>query len=171
MGIASGLLALALGTAAAGSPPCTGDDHHQFDFWLGEWDVYGGADGSRLVGHNRIERSANGCWIQEHWRSARGGDGTSLNAWDAQYRRWRQFWVGGDGVVLRLEGGLHDGAMVMTGELPQAEGGVQQQKISWTPQPDGSVIQHWEVSDDGRSWTTSFRGVYRRTDAVESKRP
>ena len=38
-------------------------------------------------------------------------------------RVWRQFWVGADGVVLRLEGGLQDGAMVLTGELPAPAGG------------------------------------------------
>ncbi|HEV8695472.1 MAG TPA: hypothetical protein VGQ93_15020 [Lysobacter sp.] len=171
MGFASGLLALVLSTAGATvvAPPaaCTGDEYRQFDFWLGEWDVYGGVDGARLVGHNRIERSGNGCWLSEHWHSARGSDGTSVNAWDAQSQVWRQFWVGGDGVVLRLEGGLHDGVMVMTGALPKAGGGVQRQKVSWTPKPDGSVVQHWEISDDdGKSWTTSFLGSYRRKTAA-----
>jgi hypothetical protein len=53
--------------------------------------------------------------------------------------------------------------MEMTGELPRDGGGTQLQRIRWTPQADGSVIQQWDTSDDdGRSWTTSFRGVYRR---------
>jgi hypothetical protein len=167
MRFAARLLALSLGTTlvAAAAPPlaCAGDETRQFDFWLGEWDVYGGADGARLVGHNRIERSGNGCWLSEHWQSTRGSDGTSLNAWDAQFKVWRQFWVGADGVVLRLQGGLRDGAMVMTGDLPKADGGMQRQRISWTPKPDGSVVQLWEISDDdGKSWTTSFLGRYRR---------
>lgn len=154
-------------TTHATPPPapllCTGAEHRQFDFWLGEWEVYAGPQGDRLVGHNRITRSDNGCWLVEHWRGIGGNHGTSTNAWDAQYGVWRQFWVGGDGVVLRLEGGLQDDAMVLEGELPRTGGGVQRQRIRWTPQDDGGVVQHWETSDDaGRTWATSFRGVYRR---------
>lgn len=169
----TGLLHLALlfgslGMTTQAAPPaapmrCTGAEHRQFDFWIGDWDVYGGPEGRQLVGSNRIERSENGCWLVEHWRGAGGNHGTSTNAWDAQYRVWRQFWVGGDGVVLRLEGGLVGKAMVLGGELPKAEGGAQRQRITWTPQDDGSVIQQWDTSDDeGRSWASSFIGVYRR---------
>ena len=157
-------------TAEAATPPalmrCTGAEHRQFDFWVGEWDVFGGSQGDRPVGSSRIERSENGCWLVERWRGASGNHGTSTNAWDAQQRTWRQFWVGGDGVVLRLEGGLRGKAMVMGGELPKGNGGTQRQRISWTPQDDGSVIQQWDTSDDdGANWSTSFRGVYRRKAA------
>ena len=35
-------------------------------------------------------------------------------------------------------------------------------RITWTPREDGSVRQHWETSQDGRSsWTTAFDGIYR----------
>jgi hypothetical protein len=142
---------------------CTGREHRQFDFWIGEWDVFGGPQGDRLVGTSRIERSENGCWLVEHWRGASGNHGTSINAWDAQHRAWRQFWVGGDGVVLRLEGGLEGNAMVMTGGLPKNDGGTQRQRISWTPQDDASLVQQWDTSDDdGATWGTSFRGIYRK---------
>ena len=154
-------------TTEAATPPapmrCTAPEHRQFDFWIGEWDVFAGPRGDRLVGSNRIERSENGCWLVENWRGASGNHGTSTNAWDAQYHVWRQFWVGGGGVVLRLEGGLHGKAMVMSGELPKSEGLAQRQRIRWTPQDDGSVLQQWDTSDDdGANWNTSFRGVYRR---------
>lgn len=145
---------------------CTAPEHRQFDFWIGEWDVFGGPQGDRPVGSSRIERSENSCWLVEHWRGATGNHGTSTNAWDAQHKVWRQFWVGGDGVVLRLEGGLQGKAMVMSGELPKSKGGTQRQRISWAPQDDGSVIQQWDVSDDeGANWNSSFRGVYRRKAA------
>lgn len=164
------LLLGSTGMSNATTPPasaplmqCTDAEHRQFDFWIGEWQVHGGPDGAKYVGDSRIERSANGCWLVEHWRGSGGNHGTSVNAWDAAHGVWRQFWVGGDGVVLRLEGGLQDGAMVMTGELPAAKGGTQQQRIRWTPQADGSLVQQWETSDDdGATWATSFRGHYRR---------
>ena len=96
-------------------PPCPAPEQRQFDFWLGEWEVFGGPDGATRLGDNRIERDASGCWLVEHWRGASGLHGTSTNAWDAGYGVWRQFWVGADGVVLRLQGGLEDGAMVLRG--------------------------------------------------------
>lgn len=169
MAVAAGAPAAAQSTTTAASTPpqstaaaaCGAAEYRQFDFWLGDWVVHGGPDFDQLQGTSRIERSGNGCWLVEHWHSARGSDGTSLNAWDAQYQVWRQFWTGADGVVLRLEGGLQDGAMVMTGVLPRARGGMQLQKIRWTPGDDGSVEQRWETSDDaGVSWQVAFLGRY-----------
>jgi len=145
---------------------CVAPEYRQFDFWLGEWDVYGGTDGKRVLGHSRIERHASGCWLSEHWQSGSGPahDGTSLNTWDAQYKVWRQFWVGADAGVLRLEGKFHLGVMTMEGQLPGENQPIQLQRITWTPNTDGSVTQHWEISDDkGASWQTSFLGIYRRT--------
>lgn len=152
------------------APPCSSVQSHQFDFWLGEWIVHAGPKGDKLAGHNRIERSDNGCWLSEHWRGARGNRGTSLNAWDAQHQVWRQFWVGSDGAVLRLSGGIRDGAMVMGGQSPTKDGGVQQQRITWTPRDDGSVTQQWDTSDDdGKTWQTVFLGIYRHPPVAEAK--
>lgn len=144
---------------------CAAKEHAGFDFWIGNWTVYGGKGNDKVQGRNRIQRSASGCWLTEVWSSASGPsyDGTSLNAWDAQYKVWRQFWTGADGTVLRLSGGVVDGKMIMTGELPNGEHAVQQQRITWTPNPDRSVTQEWETSDDaGASWKMAFRGTYRR---------
>lgn len=152
--------------APAAPPPCAAAEYRQFDFWLGEWDVVGvtGAPNEgKILGHNTIERVSAGCALSEHWRGASGFDGRSLNGWDASAKVWRQFWIGADGVVLQLSGGLSEDSMEMRGELPGANGGTQLQRIRWTPQPDGSVIQRWDTSDDaGRTWNNSFLGHYRR---------
>jgi hypothetical protein len=53
--------------------------------------------------------------------------------------------------------------MLLQGTLPGPTGGTQRQRIRWTPQADGSVVQQWETSDDdGANWGVVFRGVYRR---------
>ena len=160
------------GTAHGQSPgpSCTSAAHRQFDFWLGEWEVDGGPDGTQLVGRSSITRVAKGCAIHENWRSAGGGDGQSLNAYDAASGQWTQFWVGADGVILRLSGGLQDGAMVLGGTLDLPNGDPQLQRITWKPMADGRVSQHWETSDDGgRQWKTSFLGHYRAVkSAVKS---
>lgn len=152
---------------AAPPPPCKSEAYRQFDFWIGDWEV---TSGGQLAGHNRIEAVLGGCALHENWTGARGNQGYSYNAWDAPSQRWRQFWVDASGLVLRLEGGWNGKAMVLEGELPTSAGGRQLQRISWTPNADGSVRQHWETSDDdGKAWATSFDGLYRKRDATATQ--
>ena len=143
---------------------CASAEHRQFDFWLGEWDVTDPT--GKALGHNKIVRADTGCWITENWRGASGYTGSSLNGWDSQHKLWRQFWIGSDGIILRIEGGIRDNVMVMDGELPKEGGGVQLQRISWTPAADGSVTQKWDTSDDGgKTWKEAFLGIYRKAMA------
>ena len=161
--------ALAQG-AGAGSPPspspasnapsCDEPAHHEFDFWVGEWEVR--LPDGRLAGTNRIERLLDGCVLQEHWRSAGAGHGTSLNFYDRITRQWNQVWIDAQGGVLRLTGTRQGDAMVLTGVQPDSAGSPVRQRITWTPRADGSVRQLWETSADGRSWTVAFDGSYRR---------
>ena len=148
-------------------PPCTSAEHRQFDFWLGEWEVFGPKD--KVVGHSRIESILNGCVIAEHWTSGGNppgaGDGKSYNAYNAQTKQWEQFWVDAQGGRLILAGGLNNGSMVLEGKQPVADtktGHFQRERITWTPNSDGSVRQLWESStDDGATWTVAFDGSYR----------
>jgi hypothetical protein len=142
------------------SPPPPAETGH-FDFWLGEWTVT--TPDGRVAGTNTIERVANGRGLLETWTSARGGHGRSLNAYNPTKRQWQQFWIGGDGMVLELAGGLNaQGAMVMTG-ASSAPNEAKLNRVTWTPNPDGTVRQFWEVSkDDGRTWTVVFDGRYAR---------
>lgn len=144
-------------------PGCTAPEHEQFDFWLGEWEVTNLA--GEVVGTNTITSGVAGCAIHERWQGARGGTGVSLNAYDPRTESWHQTWVGSGGLVLRLEGGLDDGSMVLEGELPEGDGTVRH-RITWTPQGDGTVRQVWDTSTDGgRAWETGFDGTYRRIGA------
>lgn len=162
---AGAYLALAAPTTAVAqetAAPCNSAEYRQFDFWLGEWEVSN--PGGDVVGTNTITTVSDGCGLREQWEGAGGGVGESLNAYDRRTGSWHQTWVGGQGLVLRLDGGLRDGAMVLEGELIGEEG-VVLQRITWTPSSDGSVRQHWETSDDGgTSWTTAFHGTYRKVE-------
>ena len=73
---------------------------HQFDFWLGDWDVRDPA--GKLVGRNRITRVHGGCALEEQWSGNGGVTGSSLNAWDAERDRWHQTWVDNTGGLLQL---------------------------------------------------------------------
>lgn len=135
---------------------------HQFDFWIGDWDVFS-ANGDKL-GENHISVVNKGCTLAEHWTNSSGGEGRSYNAFDVITQRWYQFWSDDQGSTLSLSGALQAGSMVLEGERPNpTDGKPQKQRISWTPNADGCIRQHWETSDDhGGSWQTAFDGVYRR---------
>ncbi|MGQ0799404.1 MAG: hypothetical protein ACT4NL_04730 [Pseudomarimonas sp.] len=154
---------LAQTTTSPPPPACESSAHRAFDFWVGEWEVTGGPKLDQVVGHNTIERAASGCALYEHWRNSTGQDGRSLNVYEPASKQWTQFWIGADGVTLRLNGGIDGADMLMHGSLATAKG-TQQQRIRWSPQADGSVVQRWETSDDdGTSWQISFVGIYRRS--------
>lgn len=144
-------------TAVPASPPPLAPESHQFDFWLGDWDVGNNGAGSR------IESIAEGRGILENWRDASGTTGKSLNVYNSVKKCWQQFWVGNGTPVLELSGGLVDGSMVLAGDRPLRAGGTIRDRITWTPNPDGTVRQQWEISKDGgQTWQTIFNSVYRR---------
>lgn len=164
----AGVLALSAGHAQQPSTPaaspCSTAEHRQFDFWLGEWQVTNPA--GKTAGHSRIEAILGGCVLQETWRGTTPtSHGKSFNLHNAQAGQWEQYWVDAGGNRLHLSGGRVGAAMVLQGEQdkPAASGQVQRERITWTPNADGSVRQLWETSrDDGKSWAVSFDGLYRR---------
>jgi hypothetical protein len=64
--------------------------------------------------------------------------------------------------LLLLEGGLRGKSMVLEGQTIGANGQVIKHRISWTPNADGSVRQHWESTDAKGQWSTAFDGSYTR---------
>jgi hypothetical protein len=150
-------------TPPAAKRPCTAPEFHQFDFWIGTWEVR--TPDGKVAGTNRIEPILDGCVLQESWRGARGLQGTSLNTYVPSTKRWHQTWMDQQGTLLLLDGEFQDGSMVLRGESPSSQkpGVVTQQRITWTPASDGTVRQLWEASEDaGKSWTTVFDGRYSR---------
>lgn len=147
--------------AAPATPPCQSPEYRQFDFWIGEWDVFNPA--GQKVGQNTIRSAMNGCVLHESYDSPPAYHGESFNIWDARRGVWHQSWVDVGGLLLTVEGGLENGAMVLQGESSRPDGSPILNRITWTPNEDGTVRQHWQVSSDGgTTWTTSFDGLYRR---------
>ncbi len=139
---------------------CSAAEHRQFDFWIGSWTV-ADANGKEL-GRNEISRVSDGCGLLERWSGREGGTGTSLNFYDSRSLQWRQLWVGGGGLVLRLSGEFDGESMVLKGERTGPRGVVLDQ-IRWTALSDGRVRQEWETSaDGGDSWSRVFLGYYSR---------
>lgn len=153
-------IAALAGPAGALAAPCEAPEHRGFDFWLGVWDVHDAVT-DKLAGSNAITREYDGCVIHERYTTGRGYSGESLNAYDAGRKVWHQTWVDSSGTVLVLEGGLRDGRMVLEGETRDGMA-VTKHRITWTPNPDGSVRQLWESTDARGAWSTAFDGRYTR---------
>jgi hypothetical protein len=150
-------------------PRCDRAEHRQFDFWIGEW-IVTSAKGD-TVGANTIRTVSDRCALLEQWRGSGGVSGTSINFFEPETGRWNQLWIGGRGLVLRLEGGLRDGVMELNGtrkrETPE---GPVLDRLRWTPMAGDAVEQLWLVSpDDGATWRESFRGIYRKRQAPTSQ--
>lgn len=130
--------------------PCAAAEFHQFDFWIGAWDVTS-PDG-KPAGRNHVVSFANGCGIAEEWTGAAGGNGRSLNNYDPADKKWHQYWVGAGGRILQLAGSFANGVMTLENASS---------RIRWTHNADGTVRQVWDVSrDGGKTWQTTFDGKY-----------
>ena len=68
---------------------------HDFDFWIGEWDVQPTAPPRGPMGSGStsiVEPQLDGCVIQENWHS--NGNpyaGKSYNMYNAALKRWEQW--------------------------------------------------------------------------------
>lgn len=152
--------------AQSPAPPsscgCCTPAHRQFDFWLGEWEVY---SQDTLAGTNRISLLQDSCLLREEWTSARSGyTGTSYNYYDARTQQWYQTWVDNQGGALRLSGGLVQHQMVLQSDRFTGQDGKERRhRITWTPLDDGGVRQHWQLLDArDEPLQTIFDGSYRR---------
>lgn len=155
--LVASVLAFAYG-APSSAAPCDAAEFRAFDFWIGEWRVT--TPDGKVAGINRIEPEYGGCVLHERYATGRGYSGESLNIYDAARKVWHQSWVDTSGTLLLLDGGIRDGSMVMEGETPGADGKVTKHRITWTPDADGTVRQHWQTTDDKGEWTTAFDGRY-----------
>ncbi len=119
----------------------------------------------KLQGSSEIARASENCAIREDWTGGSGTHGMSINYYDAAEKRWHQDWVGGDGTILHLLGGLKGDSMIMSDA-------TQSNRISWKPLPGGKVEQEWATSNDhGKSWQTSFVGIYERSLSTSPSTP
>ncbi|RPH57462.1 tetratricopeptide repeat protein [bacterium] len=142
------------------SRPCEHDPKFRaFDFWVGTWEVFAGAN---RIGTNVIERDLHGCVLIERWTSAAGSRGISLNFLDPATGKWRQQWVADNGSVVWYEGEVRDGAMHYAGEQINPKGQKTLARVLLQPQPDGTVRHRIENSTDGgKTWTNTFDAIYR----------
>jgi hypothetical protein len=119
-----------------------------------------------VAGHNRISRIHGDCTVLEEYEAAASGyEGKSFNYYDPTDGLWHQAWVDNSGLRLNLTGKFDDGHMQLSGNRVNPQGESVVDRITWTPNEDGSVRQLWEVSkDDGETWQALFDGLYKRVE-------
>ena len=141
---------------------CCSEYHKQFDFWVGDWIVYDTL--GNKVGENLIEKIEVNCIINEHWKSANGGTGSSYNYFDRSDSTWNQVWVDSQGGNLVLKGTGGDGLMTLKSKLlPGQKIDWYANRITWMLNEDGSVTQLWEILDkNDKVISTAFKGIYRK---------
>ncbi len=143
---------------------CSTEEHAQFDFWVGEWEVHPNGT-QNVLARSRVERLYNGCAVRENWMPFSGNSGGSLNSYDPKTNRWHQTWIGSAPGRVEFVGGAVGMTMVLTGVWPSPASPHQLIRMTYTPNDDGTVRQHGEASTDhGVSWQTSFDLIYRPVD-------
>lgn len=137
---------------------------NDFDFWLGEWNVYSNDEKRAFQGSNSVTKHHKNCLIMENWTNAQGGSGRSMNYFDPVEDQWRQLWVA-SGYSIDYSGGLDEsGSMVLNGKINNYKTGKSQAfRGKWSANTDGSVRQFFEQKDlQSNEWTVWFDGLYVR---------
>lgn len=144
---------------------CSSEEHHQFDFWVGQWDVYR-ADKPVLVAHSLIEKIYNGCAVRESWIPLQGAGGGSLNTYRPATKEWRQTWTDSANDLNEYSGTWNGQKMVLTGTMVNAAGIKTPVRMTYEKGHDGSVVQTgYQSNDGGHNWKLSYKFVYRRSSA------
>jgi hypothetical protein len=144
------------------SAACDDSQHHQFDFWVGSWDVYDPK--GHVIAHSLVE-PVYGCGIRENWMPFNRPGGGSLSIYVPADQHWEQFWIDSSGIRVLFRGGWDGRSMVIAGTWPTkpdaATGPLA--RMTYSRLPDGSVRQFGEQSTDGgKNWAVSFDFTYRR---------
>jgi hypothetical protein len=155
------MLQNAYAAEGAAAKPCVAAVHHEFDFWIGDWIV---TEHGKPAGTNRIDRLLDGCALFENWVGVEGSRGHSLNFYDPRRAVWQQTWVDAAAGALNLTGHFANGHMVLSGKSADKKTGkLRVDRLTWTPNADGTVRQLWDQSlDEGKTWQVIFDGLYRR---------
>ncbi len=145
--------------------PCAyAPENRQFDFWLGEWSVVT-TRGEMAAGTSRIEKILNDCVILENWTSANSPyQGKSYNTYNANLKRWEQFWADNSQGMIYFFGILKEGTMdYWTDAIPQPDGKLLKRHLQFIPIGPDTVRQFSQGStDDGKTWFVEYDFTYKR---------
>lgn len=153
--------------ADSASAPCDSPQHHQFDFWVGDWQVFD-AKTNQLVAFDRVEKHSQGCIVQQNltmvtdlYRRPGVGyrmTGIGVNRFDGE--RWLELWADNQWGAIALGGMPAAGkAMVLTTLIPSRNRDL---RLEWEKRSDGSVraLQYVAPAGSGK-WELYGDLIYR----------
>jgi tetratricopeptide (TPR) repeat protein len=146
--------------------PCKTRPHaRDFDFWIGEWDVYLNSYPNHRVGSSVIQNVSGECTILENWQAFNNPfNGKSQNWYDTTTKKWTQLWIGaGGGYQYYTDGEYKDGAMRFKFNGPDANGVIQPGNFIFYNLGADKVRQYQELSiDSGKTFRVSYDFIYIR---------
>ena len=159
----------AIGATRASATACDTPQHHQFDYWVGDWLVFDGANNNLLVAVDHIEKRAEGCIIQQNLtfitdKYRREGvsyrlAGIGVNRFDGE--RWLQLWADNQWGAIALQGTPDEqGSLVFTSIIPSRGRDL---KLIYEKRTDGTVRNLEYVAPTGtQKWEKYGDLIYRR---------
>jgi hypothetical protein len=138
---------------------CQAPEYHQFDFWIGDWQVQ--SPNGKPVGSNRVTSELDGCLLVEHWTSSIAHQlGSSFNYYDVRDKKWHQLYIsnsGNAGAFPAMSGQVVDGNMIMLTD----DNSGRQSRWTWYLVSPGHVRQMAEQSvDHGKTWKVTWDSIY-----------
>jgi ketosteroid isomerase-like protein len=149
---------ISLGAPSPTKKPCSASTYREFDFWVGDWEVFDIGSPSK-VADAQVDAILDGCVLREDYRDTSGHKGQSFTIYDATRNVWHQTWVTNRGELLQIEGKLENGQMVLSGKNQQGS------LVRGVWGPVNREVRETAVTstDDGRTWQPWFDLVFRRT--------
>jgi tetratricopeptide (TPR) repeat protein len=146
--------------AVKNQKPCMGSpEYRQFDYWLGEWEVM--AQGKKLASSS-IQLILDDCVIFENYVDVNQYSGKSFSIWDAETKQWQQRYVDSLGAFHAWIGGLENNQMRFFWKH-DVSGTPTTERMTYIREDPDHVRQRIDVTtDDGKSWTTTYDGMYVR---------
>ena len=152
---------------------CSAPEYRQFDFWIGDWEVFDVDNPSIKVARARVDNPSirvararvepilDGCVLQEDYQDTNGLKGRSFSIYDPSNKMWRQSWVTNRGQMLAIEGGLQAGEVVLAGVDRTVDGKQRLVRGTWKP-VNGGVRETARTSiDGGETWKPYFDLLFR----------
>jgi len=138
------------------SRPCSTPEHRQFDFFVGDWDVFDVDAPTKVVARLTATKILDDCVIHEDYRQEGGLHGESYSLYDARAGRWHQSWVTNRGLLILLDGGREGDRMVLTGKTTGEHGDISLLRGTWIPREGGVRETAVSSMDGGRTWKPAF---------------
>lgn len=149
--------------AAVIAGPCVSNpDNRALDFWLGDWSV--AAPGSAPSAKSTVVLELDKCVVVERWDGGRGHTGENVLAYSADDQSWHGLFADNEGRVhLFFHGKASPGSVEFSAPSRGPKGETTLNRVTISRINADQVQQLWQKSsDEGKTWTTAFRGQYTR---------